>query len=442
MPQEPPGRGSRTAGPHPRHEVRDQAARLAPQLRARGAVMSLRVGHVAVLVGLEAAGDLLGQPVGHPVVGLGRLGRHVGGRHHDLDAVRAQQVDLLLGHLVRHDGDHPVALERGRHREAGAGVAARGLDDRAAGLQLAVALRGLDQGERRAVLDRPARVERLHLRDDRCLQRLPEPGEAHERGVADRIEDRVLDFGPRAGRRLHGLLHDIPWLPRMRALVITEHGPPEVLRVQDRPDPEPGPGEVLVRVRAAGINFADLLARAGLYPDAPKPPGVVGYGFAGELEAAAGDLPAGTRVMGGCRFGAYSERVAANAGNLIPLPDGWSFAEGAARPAGYVTGYAGLVRYGSLREGERVLIRAAAGGVGIAATQVAKRFGAGVYGTASPAKNEAIASFGVDHPVDYRTHDFVDEVRRIAGEERPLDLVFDAIGGRSFRQSFSLLRAG
>jgi NADPH:quinone reductase-like Zn-dependent oxidoreductase len=225
----------------------------------------------------------------------------------------------------------------------------------------------------------------------------------------------------------------------MRSLVITEHGPPEVLRVQQRPDPEPGPGEVLVRVRAAGINFADLLARAGLYPDAPKPPCVVGYEFAGELETAAGDLPAGTRVMGGCRFGAYSERVAARPGNLIPLPESWSFAEGAAMPVAYVTAYAGLVRYGGLRAGERVLIQAAAGGVGIAATQVAKRLGAEVYGTASPAKHEAIASFGVDHPVDY---DFVPAVRRIAGERQPLDVALDAIGGASFRKSFSLLRPG
>jgi NADPH:quinone reductase-like Zn-dependent oxidoreductase len=225
----------------------------------------------------------------------------------------------------------------------------------------------------------------------------------------------------------------------MRSLVITEHGPPEVLRVQERPDPEPGPGEVLVRVRAAGINFADLLARAGLYPDAPKPPCVVGYEFAGELETAAGNLPAGARVMGGCRFGAYSERVAALPTNLIPLPDSWSFAEGAATPVAYVTAYAGLIRFGALREGERVLIQAAAGGVGIAATQIAKRAGAEVYGTASPSKHDAIRSFGVDHPLDY---DFVPAVRRIAGERQPLDLALDAIGGSSFRKSFSLLRPG
>ena len=108
----------------------------------------------------------------------------------------------------------------------------------------------------------------------------------------------------------------------------------------------------------------------------------------------------------------------------------------------YATAYAGLVRYGGLRAGERVLIQAAAGGVGIAATQVAKLVGAEVFGTASPAKHDAIRGFGVDHPVDYRTHDVVDEVRRIAGEREPLDLVFDAIGGRSFKQGFSLLRPG
>ena len=146
--------------------------------------------------------------------------------------------------------------------------------------------------------------------------------------------------------------------------------------------------------------------------------------------------------MGGCRFGGYAQLAVAGAGALVPMPDGWSYAEGAALPVTYATAYAGLVRYGGLREGERVLIQAAAGGVGIAATHIAKLVGAEVYGTASPRKHDAIRGFGVDHPIDYRTHDVVDEVRRIAGEQHPLDLVFDAIGGRSFRQSFSLLRPG
>ena len=225
----------------------------------------------------------------------------------------------------------------------------------------------------------------------------------------------------------------------MKALVITEHGPPEVLRVQERPDPVPGPGQVRVRVRAAGINFADLLARVGLYPEAPKPPCVVGYEFAGEVETPAGGFEAGQRVLGGCRFGGYAELAVTEPGNLVALPDDWSFAEGAALPVTYATAYAALVRFGNLRAGERMLVQAAAGGVGIAATQIAKLRGAEVFGTASPGKHDALRSFGVDHPLDY---DFVDPIRRITGQKQPLDLVLDARGGRSLRDGFSLLHPG
>ena len=232
---------------------------------------------------------------------------------------------------------------------------------------------------------------------------------------------------------------------RVRALVITEHGPPDVMRVQERPDPEPGPGQVRVRVRAAGVNFADLLARVGLYPDAPKPPCVVGYEIAGDVDAlgeGVEGIEVGQRVMGGSRFGGYAQLAVTGADALVAMPDGWSYAEGAALPVTYATAYAGLVRHGGLRAGERVLIQAAGGGVGIAATHIAKLVGAEVYGTASPNKHEAIRAFGVDHPIDYRTHDVVDEVRRVSGEHQPIDLAFDAIGGRSFKQSFSLLRTG
>src|SRR3954463_7093861 len=225
----------------------------------------------------------------------------------------------------------------------------------------------------------------------------------------------------------------------MKALVITEHGPPDVMGVQERPDPEPGPGEVRIAVRAAGVNFADLLARVGLYPDAPKPPGVVGYEVAGDVDAVGegvDELQAGQRVMGACRFGSYAQLAVAKTGTVLPLPDGWSYAEGAAMPVTYSTAYAALVRFGGLRAGERVLIQAAAGGVGIAATQIAKLLGAEVFGTASAAKHDAIRGFGVDHPIDYRNKDFVKEVRRIAGDKKPLDLVMDAIGGKSFKKSF------
>jgi NADPH:quinone reductase-like Zn-dependent oxidoreductase len=232
----------------------------------------------------------------------------------------------------------------------------------------------------------------------------------------------------------------------MRALVITEHGGPDVLKIEERPDPRPGPGEVRVGVKAAGVNFADLMARVGLYEDAPDAPCVVGYEFAGDVESVGdgvSEYEVGQRVMGGCRFGGYAELVVTRPSELVPLPDDWSYEEGAALPVHYATAYAGIVRYGSLRPGERVLLHAAAGGVGIASTQIAKLVGAGeIYGTASGSKHEAVRGFGVDHAIDYTRQDFRKEVRRISGEKQPLDLVMDAVGGSSFRKSWSLLGAG
>ena len=231
----------------------------------------------------------------------------------------------------------------------------------------------------------------------------------------------------------------------MRALVITQHGPPEVLKILDRPDPEVGPGEVRIAVKAAGVNFSDLLARVGMYPDAPKPPCVIGYEVAGDVESV-GDgvesLKPGDRVIAGTRFGGQGELAVTAAGNVFPLPDGWSYEKGASVPVVYVTAYAGMIRYGNVLQGERVLVHAAAGGVGIAATQIGKHLGAELYGTASASKHDAVRGFGIEHPIDYHSQDFVKEIRRITGEKRPLDLVMDAVGGSSFRKSWSLLGAG
>jgi len=231
----------------------------------------------------------------------------------------------------------------------------------------------------------------------------------------------------------------------MRALVITQHGPPEVLKVLERPDPVPGPGEVRIAVKAAGINFSDLLARVGMYPDAPKPPCVIGYEVAGDVESL-GDgvegLKPGDRVISGSRFGGQAELVVAKEGDVIRLPEGWSYEQGAALPVVYTTAYAGLIRYGNVLPGERVLIHSAGGGVGIAATQIGKHLGAELFGTASASKHDAIREQGIDHAIDYRSQDVAAEIRRITGEKKPLDLVMDALGGNSFRKSFSLLRAG
>ncbi len=225
----------------------------------------------------------------------------------------------------------------------------------------------------------------------------------------------------------------------MRAVVITKHGGPEVLEVQPRSDPRPGRGEALIDVRAAGVNFADLMARLGFYPDAPKPPCVVGYEVAGTIaelgDGVDGRLSVGDRVVAPVRFGGYAERAVARLDGVIVLPESMSFEQGAAIPITYTTAWEALVRAGNLQPGERVLIHAAAGGVGISATQIAKRIGAEVWGTASPGKHDAIRGFGVDHPVDYTRGGWERTVPK-------LDLVMDSIGGRSYRRSYNLLRAG
>src|SRR3954452_19164544 len=230
----------------------------------------------------------------------------------------------------------------------------------------------------------------------------------------------------------------------MRAVVLTGHGGPEVLQVQERPDPPVGPGEVRIAVKAAGINFADTMARVGLYPEAPKPPCVLGYEVAGEVESVGGGVESvnvGDRVMAGTRFGGQASMVTVPETQTIPMPDDFSFEQGAGFPVNYTTSYVALVMMGGLRRGERVLIHAAAGGVGISALQIAGSRGAEIFGTASASKHDAIRLHGVEHAIDYRNQDFEQEVRRITGGEG-VDLVMDATGPTNFRKDYRLLREG
>jgi NADPH:quinone reductase-like Zn-dependent oxidoreductase len=230
----------------------------------------------------------------------------------------------------------------------------------------------------------------------------------------------------------------------MRAVVITKHGGPEVLQVQEMPDPPVGPGEVRIRVKAAGINFADTVARVGLYPDAPSVPCVIGYEVAGEVESVGDgveDHKPGDRVLAGTRFNGYAELVTVRSDMAYPLPKKMSFEEGAAFPVAYATAQAGLVTMGGLEEGDRALIHAAAGGVGIAATQIAKLRGAEVFGTASPSKHDAIREQGVDHAIDYRSQDFAEEVMRIT-DGQGVDVILDALGPTSARKGYRILRPG
>jgi NADPH:quinone reductase-like Zn-dependent oxidoreductase len=214
--------------------------------------------------------------------------------------------------------------------------------------------------------------------------------------------------------------------------------------VRELPDPAVGPGQVRIAVRAAGINFADTLARVGLYPDAPKPPCVLGYEVAGEIESlgeGVTDFAVGDRVFAGTRFNGQAELVSVDADQALPLPDQLSFEQGAAFPVNYGTAYAALILMGGMRAGDRVLIHAAGGGVGISATQLARNVGAEIFGTASPGKHEAIRAQGVTHAIDYRSQDFEDEVMRITGGEG-VDLIMDALGPTSFRKDYRLLRSG
>jgi NADPH:quinone reductase-like Zn-dependent oxidoreductase len=171
---------------------------------------------------------------------------------------------------------------------------------------------------------------------------------------------------------------------------------------------------------------------------------VLGYEVAGEIESVGdgvSDFSAGDRVMAATRFGGQAEMVVVAAEQVLALPEALSFEQGAAFPVNYGTAYAALVVMGGMKPGERVLIHAAAGGVGTAATQVARNAGAEIFGTASASKHEAIRDQGVDHPIDYRNADFEQEVMRITGGEG-VDLAIDAIGPTSFRKDYRLLRPG
>jgi len=230
----------------------------------------------------------------------------------------------------------------------------------------------------------------------------------------------------------------------MRAVWIARTGGPEVLEVRETPDPRPGPGQVRVRVRAAGLNFADVMARLGLYPEAPRPPAVVGYEVAGVVdEAGEGvDAPApGARVLALVRFGGHADAVVAPASQVLPLPEGMSFEEGAALPVNYLTAYHALFAVGHLRPGQSVLVHLAAGGVGIAALQLARTVpGVTVFGTASASKHGALREEGCAHPIDRSSVDYEAEVRRLTGG-RGVDLVLDPLGGADWRKGYRLLAA-
>jgi NADPH:quinone reductase-like Zn-dependent oxidoreductase len=229
----------------------------------------------------------------------------------------------------------------------------------------------------------------------------------------------------------------------MRQIWIPRPGPPEVLELREAPDPAPAAGQVRIRVEAAGVNFADIMGRMGIYPDLPPMPVVVGYEVGGRIDALGAGATrhrVGAEVLALTRFGGYSDVICVPEAQVFARPDGMDAAQGAAFPVNYLTAWQLISVMGSLHRGETVLVHSVGGGVGIAATQIAKRLGARVIGTASAGKHERLRGLGVDHCIDYRSEDFEARVREITGG-RGVELILDAVGGNSFKKSFRALSA-
>lgn len=227
----------------------------------------------------------------------------------------------------------------------------------------------------------------------------------------------------------------------MKQIWIAKAGDPDVLEVRETDDPKPGAGEVIVDVQAAGVNFADVLARVGMYPDAPPIPCVVGYEVSGTVRDTGADVAgfaAGDRVFGLTRFGGYSDVVSVPAAQLFRMPDSMDFPTAAAIPVNYFTANLAVAFFGNLHRDETILIHNAGGGVGIAATGLARQRGANVFGTASGWKHDKLRALGVEYPIDYRNTDFVEAVRSRT-EGRGVDLIIDPIGGKNLARDLEIL---
>jgi len=230
----------------------------------------------------------------------------------------------------------------------------------------------------------------------------------------------------------------------MRAVVLSGAGGPEVLEIREVPDPRPGPGEVLVRVRASALHRADLLQRRGLYPAPPGAPAdVPGLEYAGEIEACGErvqSLKRGERVMGILGGGGHAEQVVVHERSCLRIPPGFSWEQAAAVPEAFLTGYDALFRAGRLAAGEVVLVQAAASGVGLATLQLAVLAGGRVVGLCRSADKRArLAALGPFHVLDPGLPDLGDAVRLAAGEDG-VDLAIDLIGAPAWSFHADVLR--
>lgn len=229
----------------------------------------------------------------------------------------------------------------------------------------------------------------------------------------------------------------------MKQVWIRKAGEPEVLKAQEAPEPIPKNGEVRIQVAAAGVNFADILGRMGMYPDAPSTPYVPGYEVSGTIDAVGqgvSEFREGDRVFALTRFGGYSSVVCVPHKQVFKSYDWLSDDDAAALPVSYLTAYISLVVMGSLRKGDKVLIHSAAGGLGLAALDICKIMGAETLGTASLAKHEFLRERGLDHPIDYRNpdQDYARVVQELTGG-RGVNIILDSLGGSYWQKNYQLL---
>jgi len=229
----------------------------------------------------------------------------------------------------------------------------------------------------------------------------------------------------------------------MRQIWITGRGGPEKLEVREAPDPQPGAGEVRIRVRASGVNFADILARLGLYPDAPPLPAVVGYEVSGTVDAVgpqAREDWMGREAFALTRFGGYTDTVVVPEEQLFEKPAALSHEQCVALPVQYLTAWQLVVVMGALAPGEAVLVHNAGGGVGLAAIDIARHIGATIYGTASSGKHAFLKARGAHALIDYTREDWSAELARLA-EGRGVELILDPLGGAHWKKSYAALRS-
>ena len=229
----------------------------------------------------------------------------------------------------------------------------------------------------------------------------------------------------------------------MKQVFIIGHGGPEKLRLRESADPNPAAGEIRIRVKASGVNFADILARRGLYPDSPKIPCVVGYEVSGTADAVGPGLDQswiGRDVFALTRFGGYSDVAMVTEKQIFEKPASLSHEQAAAIPVNYLTAWQLLVVMGSLKPEETVLIHNAGGGVGLAAIDIARHIGATIYGTASGGKHAFLKQRGLHEAIDYRTKDWAIELKRLT-KGMGVALITDPLGGNHWKKSFSALRS-